>query len=143
MSWLWGHLGRPTKLDDLTAKRIVDAVAKGLPRDTAARLGRVTPRTLYDWLARGRAGEQPYLQFLQRVEEAEAEGEQELVVHIRTAASRNWQAAAWLLNCRRPDAYVPARERAAPVEEDTADTSAEDISVARSVVAALESRKAS
>lgn len=114
-----------------------------MPRDTAARLARIAPATLYDWLARGRAGESPFSELLERVSEAEAQSESTLVGRIVEASERNWQAAAWLLNCRRPDVYVPARERIKPAEEDTADTSAEDISVARSVVAALESRKAS
>lgn len=103
-------MGRPTKLlDDLVTKRIVDAVAQGLPRDTAAKLARVAPSTFYGWLARGRLGEAPYLEFLERVREAEAKGEAELVERIRAAARQSWSAAAWLLERRRPARWALRR----------------------------------
>jgi transposase len=99
-------MGRPLKLDDVTAQRIVAAVAKGLPRDTAAKLAAIAPRTLYGWLARGRDGEEPYSQFLHRVKRAEAESEEEMVSRVREASKASWQAAAWWLERRRPERWA-------------------------------------
>jgi transposase len=101
---------RPSKLDDLTAQRIYAAVAKGYPRDTAAKLAMIAPRTLYDWLRRGRSGEDGYAQFLQRVQEAESKGEGALVDLLRdTHAKTSWQACAWLLERRRPKVWGPRK----------------------------------
>lgn len=99
-------MARPTRLDDVTAQRIIGAIAKGLPRDTAAKLGAIAPTTLYQWLARGRDGEEPYAQFLQRVKRAEAEAEDEMVARVRDAAATTWQAAAWWLERRRPQRWA-------------------------------------
>ena len=132
-------MGRPTKLDDLKAKRIVDAVAEGLPRDTAAKLARIAPSTLYSWLSRGEDGEAPYAELLERVKEAEAQGEQELVKRIRSASVETWQAAAWLLERRRPEAYALRREVVPEVE--ALKTKVDDATMA-SIVAAWQSRKA-
>lgn len=134
-------MGRPTKLDDLVSKRVVDAVAMGLPRDTAAKLARISPATLYSWLAKGRAGEPGFTEFFERVKEAEARGEAELVNVIREAAPRQWQAAAWLLERRRPEAYARRDNAAMPDEDRVEEQSTDDLEVARSVVAALESRR--
>ncbi len=103
--------GRPTKLDDLSAKRIVDAIAAGGSRSAAAEAARVHRSTLMGWLARGREGDPAYFDFLDRVKKAEAEAENEMVAIVRKAAmSGTWQAAAWWLERRRPNAYALRRE---------------------------------
>jgi hypothetical protein len=56
--------GRPTKLTDKTQARICGLLRKGLPRERAARLAGVHPRTFYVWMA----SEAPrYVQFQQAV----------------------------------------------------------------------------
>jgi hypothetical protein len=77
--------GRPTKLDDLTAKRIVDAVRAGNTRQCAAQLGGIHKATLLEWLARGRKGEQPFADFADRIARADAEAEAEMVSCVRDA----------------------------------------------------------
>lgn len=136
-------MGRPTKLDDLRAKRIVDAIGKGLSRTAAAASGGISRRTLENWLADGRADVEPYVRFLHRVQEAEAKAEAEMVSCIRTAAldPRYWQAAAWWLERLRP-ADWSKREPSKDEETQRAETGEGDLDVARSVLAALESRKA-
>lgn len=114
-------MGRPSKLDDLVTQRIVASLEKGLPRDTAARLARIAPRTLYDWLRRGRSqdeSESEYAQFLQRVKEAEAKSEEALMGIIREHATDTWQACAWLLERRMPKKYA-LRKPVERVEEIT------------------------
>lgn len=95
-------MGRPSKLDDLTAKRIVDAIARGLPRRTAARIANVVPSTLALWLQKGRAGDPLYSDFSDRVKAAEARGEDEIVQLLRGHAKTSWQACAYLLDRRNP-----------------------------------------
>jgi hypothetical protein len=98
--------GRPTKLDDLTSKRIVDAIRDGNTRQCAAQLGGVHKATLLDWLARGRSDEQPFADFADRVAKADAEAEAEMVGCVRDAAKSGapgtWRAALeWLQHRRR------------------------------------------
>jgi transposase len=137
-------VGRPTLLDDIRAKRIVDAVADGLSRTAAAAKGGVSRATFLDWLARGRDGEAPYADFLDRVKVAEAKAEEVMVSAIRTAGLEpsKWQAAAWWLERARPADWAK-REPTQEQEQQRAETGAADLDVAKSVVAALESRKAS
>lgn len=136
-------MGRPTKLDDLRAQAVINAVSEGLPRDTAARLARIAPSTLFDWLARGRDGESRFAEFAERVKEAEAQAEQKLIAVIREAAPKQWQAAAWLLERRRPEAYAITNKREFVHEDDAAksEQADDDLDVARSVLAALESKR--
>lgn len=119
----------------------MNAVAKGLPRDTAARLARIHPSTLYDWLRRGRSGDRDYSEFSERVREAESRGEAELVDQMRSHAKLSWQACAWLLSSRRPNRWGPRKPEAptAVVPGTIATSTEEQLSHAESVVAALRS----
>lgn len=135
-------MGRPTKLDDLRAKRIVDAVAEGASRTVAAAKGGIDRSTLLGWLARGRDGEAPYDDFLLRVKKAEAEAEEAMVVCVRMAAMnpKNWTAAAWWLERCRPLDYAkrePTREEESGRAEAEAD---EDLPMLESLLAAAKSK---
>lgn len=65
-----------------------------------------------------------------------------MVLLVRTAAiePKHWTAAAWWLERCRPHDYAK-REVTPEVEADRAE-GGDDLEIARSVVAALESRKA-
>lgn len=102
-------MARPSKLDDLTAQRIVNAIKVGLPRTHAARAARISPATLFEWLARGRRGEGVYAEFLERVAEAEAYDVGELVGYMREHAKVSHQACAWLLERRYPKQFALRR----------------------------------
>ncbi len=136
-------MGRPILLDDLRAKRIVDAIASGLSRTAAAAKGNIGRATLLEWLARGRDGEQPFADFLVRVKKAEADAEEVMVACVRVAAlePKHWQAAAWWLERARPADWAK-REPTQEQETARAETGSDDLEVTRSVLAALESRKA-
>jgi hypothetical protein len=85
--------GRPGRLDDITAARLVQAVEKGLPRVTAAKIAGVSPRAFFNWLRLGREGASPaYVQFVQRIAVAEAKGEEELMGYMREHARTSHQA---------------------------------------------------
>lgn len=136
-------MGRPTKLDDLLAKRIVDAVSCGLPWKLAAQAAGIGWSTLKEWKAKGRAGEAPYAAFLARLEEAEAKHAHAAMAMIMAAATdpKHWTAAAWALERRHPELFALKRV-IEPEAEAVKEQAADDLEVARSVVAALESKKA-
>jgi hypothetical protein len=114
-------MGRPSKLDDLKAKRIVDAIANGNTRACAAGLAGCTDRAIYGWLAKGRNGDPAYVQFFQRVKEAEAKAEETMQGCLRMAALSGapgtWKAAeTWLERRRRKSWRKPVQPK--EVEEN-------------------------
>lgn len=118
-----------------------------MSRRAAANIGGVSYTTLKNWISAGRAGEfaengTDYAAFLARLEEAESEAEGEMVDALfRAARDGKPDAAKFWLASRRAADY--AAKVATDVEEEAADEQAtEDIDIARSVLAALESRKA-
>ena len=140
-------MGRPSKLDDLRAKRIVDALKAGHSFAAAARAGGVDEGTLHDWRKRGAAGEAEYSRFHQRVEEACQEAEDRCVQVLRSALEgedlKLATDTAWKwLSRRRPVEW--AEQKGEPKSELVlaADAGGEDLAVVESVLAALKSRKA-
>lgn len=116
-------MARPTVLNDIVAERIRQAVRKGATWAIAAEAAGVGSSTLREWKARGRAGEEPYAAFLATIKRAEAEAFEEACERIQVAAIETWQAAAWLLERRRPKSYALRRpvETEKPVTPEEAD----------------------
>jgi hypothetical protein len=124
-------MARPTKLTDERSQIIIDAVRNGVPRETAARLAGVAPSTLFLWLSKGQGSTSRYSEFLESVERAGAEAEEEALEVIRqaarggavlgtrrytkrdgtpvveeTRAKPDWQAAAWYLERAHRDSWT-------------------------------------
>ena len=135
-------MGRPTKLDDLTAKRIVDALGAGMSRRGAAHAAGIGWSTLKVWLASGRRGHEPFAAFLARVEQAEGKAER-VVVDALVEAIRERKVDAikfWLTSRRAADWQKPDAENDS--DDDVGDSSIDaDESFTRSVLAAIQSRK--
>lgn len=113
-------MGRPTKLNDLTAQRILDGARLGLPQYLVARGAGVSPVALRTWKRRGATGEEPYASFLVRLKSAEAEGAAEAMKAIREAArGGSWQAAAWILERRYPRSFSLRTERLADPDPES------------------------
>src|SRR4051794_23946527 len=94
-------MARPTKLTPERQDRITRAIREGAYAEVATRAAGVAPSTYYDWLRRGREGEEPYSVFLEAVEQADAEAEVAAVGVINAAAaSGDWRAAKALLERR-------------------------------------------
>lgn len=98
-------MGRPTKLDDITAERIAEAISAGQTWKLAAQYAGISERTLHDWRERGEEGDEPYASFLQRLKRAEGVAALESIREIRTGALQ-WQARAWFLERRFPEEWA-------------------------------------
>ena len=132
-------MGRPSKLDDITAQRIVNAVRAGMSRAGAASAAGVHRSTLLNWLANARAGEKPYADFLDRVTRAEGEAEQDVVDALMLACKKGSAPAiqSWL-TARRPHDWQ--REPAVEAEREADSDAAADVPMLESILAAAKSR---
>ena len=102
--------GRPTRLTPEVQQKLIQAIATGNTRRTAAAYAGVSITTLEEWLARGkgtapRAQTKIYADFADAVEKAEADAVATSVALIRQASQRNWTAAAWWLERRYPQEW--------------------------------------
>lgn len=139
-----GDIGRPTLLNDIVGQRIVDAVKAGLPWKLAAQAAGIGWSTLKEWKARGRDGEEPYAAFLARLERADGEAAKGAMALVLAAAAdpKHWTAAAWMLERRHPELFALKREYARDDETMRAAEDGDDLEIAKSVVAAIESKRA-
>ena len=96
-------LGRPTKFNADTVQKICDSIAEGLPFQYAAALAGISHETLCQWQRR-------YPHFRQAIQEAVAQGAEERLKIIRTAAKGgDWRACAWWLEHVLPEHYAKTR----------------------------------
>lgn len=98
--------GRPSKLTPEVEARYLQAIRVGSTRADAAALCGLDRRTVERWMQR--AEEQPtseYAAFAARVHEADAHGVAAALAHITKASQKDWRAAAWMVERRRPEAY--------------------------------------
>jgi hypothetical protein len=102
-------MGRDTKLTPEMIDKAYQLIKAPHYAQTVYQALGVSHTTYYTWLKKGEAwkeGDDPlYLEFLESIKKGEAEGEQELLGIIKTAAKRNWTAAAWMLERMHPDRY--------------------------------------
>ena len=104
-------MGRPTKLDEATARAIIDALRVGCPIRVACQAAGVGPTTFKSWVARGKSPDEadaPYRAFRADVQKARAAGEAAALKVIHAAMPTTWQAAAWFLERSRPARWARA-----------------------------------
>jgi len=108
--------GRRTLLDDQVLERISNALRNGAYIHHACEASGISTSTYHNWLERGRnerdrqnaglkpdTAEAPYLEFLEAIEKAQAEGALDLLGEIANhARNGTWQAAAWILERKFP-----------------------------------------
>lgn len=116
-------MARETKLDDLVEKRICDALREGHSYAAAARAGGVDEHTVHNWRARGRAGDERFVQFLQRVERADQEAEDRCIQVLKSAITGDdpklaTDTAKWWLGRRRPAQWAELKGEAPPTEDE-------------------------
>lgn len=111
----------------------------------AARAGGIVESTLFSWLTKGRDGEPGYAEFSVRFDRADQDAEERCVVVLRNALegedAKLATDTAWKWLARRRPAQWSEKPIEAKAGADDAQA-ADDIEVTRSVLAALESRKA-
>lgn len=105
-----GVVGRKSVFTDEVADRILQMLRAGNYVDVACSAAGVGRSTFYDWQERGDPegtdpADQPFREFRERVDKARAEGEARNVALVAKAATRSWQAAAWLLERQYPDRW--------------------------------------
>ena len=104
------------KLTPETQKVIVDSIAAGVPRATAAQRAGISDRCLYKWHAKGRKGgkgNEELVQLFQAIKKAEADAVARNVALVQKAAAKSWQAAAWWLERRYPEEFGANRRELA------------------------------
>jgi len=112
------------RLSEAVVAAIVRSVRCGAPPETAAAAVGISRRTFFRWRARGRAAEKlyeagedlspdddAYLDFLDRVDQAEAQAAVEASVRLFEAGKRSWRAAVALLERRFPEDWGTRRCR--------------------------------
>jgi hypothetical protein len=111
--------GRPTLLTPDLADRIVQVVSAGNYLKTAAQFAGVGQSTLMLWLQKGRAAaalrdsgqdvhpdQLHYLDFLERVTQAETVAEVAAITHWRRAFTDDWRAARDYVARKRPEMWA-------------------------------------
>jgi len=127
-----GLVGRKTDLTDELTDRLVALLRAGNYVGVALRACGLASRTYQQWMARGKSGkaaDEQFRTFRERVEQAHAEGEAINVAEIAKQARKSWAAAAWILERQYPERWgrvsVRVREEA-PVSEQTLPAAPDD-----------------
>lgn len=97
--------GRPTKKTPSSTERIIAAIRLGATYVLAAQAGGISYDTLRDWLKRGDAGEEGFVDFSEAVRRAEIECLNEMLESIRRGAKRDWRAADSFISRRWPSEF--------------------------------------
>jgi len=99
-------MGRKTRLTTDVQNRIVDALAIGASRGTAAELSGIGESTFYRWMERGEAATRgQFREFWEAVRSAEVQAEITAIGHWRAAMPRDWRACKEFLERRFPDRW--------------------------------------
>jgi hypothetical protein len=100
-------MGRPTKLTPETQEKICHAIRLGAIYEHACNYAGVTYSSFRNWMIKGEAAKSgKFLDFFEAIKKAEGTASSKWLGMIEEAAEDgNWQAAAWKLERRYPDAY--------------------------------------
>ena len=98
-------MGRPTLCTPEQMERLCALLREGNTRECAAKLSGIQPRTFYQWMQKGRAGQEPYAQFAHGVKDAEGQAEAWHIANLKVHAANTWQVSCWWLERRRPEKY--------------------------------------
>lgn len=123
----------PRPIEGATEHRlriVCDALSKGCTYAAAAAAAGLPRSTVARWLSLGRAGRPRYAEIAARLERASDKFEAKAVDYVHTFAAKDWHAAAWLLERRKPAEYGRGQDRlAAQIAAERANRglSAEDL----------------
>jgi hypothetical protein len=112
--------GRPTTLTPKVQEEICKTLRAGNFLDTAITYAGLSRATVREWMRRGRAElarleadprarllktEQPYVDFVEALEQAMAHAETLHVAMITSASKKDWKASAWMLERAHPQRW--------------------------------------
>jgi hypothetical protein len=109
---------RKTSLTPRVTDEIALMLRRGVPVGVACAAVNVSRATYYRWLERD---EPLYVQFRERVGQAQAKGELALVLDVLRAGRTEWRACAWLLERTKPEQFGRVIDRPAAVAVDDRD----------------------
>jgi hypothetical protein len=116
--------GRDHKFNAEREKIILEGLAAGLDRKTAAERAGISDRTFRVWIQRGtkvwrkHKPEEPFITFVTKVQEIEGDCIARHVKVISQAADKgDWKAAAWWLERMHPDKFGAERRRIRELEK--------------------------
>lgn len=103
-------MARPSKLTSGVHDIIVEALASGCYRETAAEHAGIHVATFYRWIEQGEADiehdrKSAHRELCEAIQEAEAKAELEALQAIKKAGGKSWQAHAWFLERKKPDRW--------------------------------------
>lgn len=95
-----------------TVQALLEAVDAGNYIETAAELAGLSKVTVYDWLKKGDAGQEPFKAFANALKRAQARAEAQAVRNVRLAGKdpRFWAAEMTFLERRHPDRWARRSE---------------------------------
>lgn len=112
--------GRPTKYNAALVDRVAASIELGMTWARAAEASGVGLSTLHEWRQRGEAGEALFVDLVERLKKAEANGIARALESIRSASEGGaWQASAWILERRYPADYGRRSEVAVTAQATT------------------------
>lgn len=120
-------VGARLKLTKERQAAITNAIEAGCTFKLAAQAAGISETTLYNWLKKGEEGAAPiYREFLKEIKKAEATQAAKLLATIEGQASRDWKAAAWILERRHGYASPQALAIIEKARRDKPDTNTTD-----------------
>lgn len=135
--------GRPTKLDDIRAKKIVDAIKAGCSRRAAANKAGLARDTLENWIARGRRGDPGFVDFFDRVTCADGEAEEAFTGRLKDASDKgDVRATIFWLQQRRREEWGATATNANDAKPEAVADAEHDVELIASLYAATQSRAA-
>lgn len=98
---------RDKREDKFLVQKILKALKAGHTDKEAAIFAGIRPHLLYQWMREGEDAPEGTLayKFREQADLAKSEALNEYLQSIRRASKRNWQAAAWWLEKRKPEVY--------------------------------------
>lgn len=94
--------------DSAAVTELLEAVSRGNYIETSCKAAGISKNTVYQWLKRGDAGEEPFKAFRDALEKAEAKAELEVLETVRAAGKAGpqyWPASMTLLERRHPEKW--------------------------------------
>lgn len=109
-----------TKLTKARCDKIVDGVRKGNYITTVCQSVGISRGTYTNWKKWGEQGKEPYATFYERVTQAEAEAEMDIlnVIYTNAIDQGNWLSSAWILERKYPNRFGKREQMALQTDND-------------------------